>query len=161
MKNYREYLFHAMTVVLVFCLSYYAIPNLVATTNELEFATKTLKSTELKIERNYSRSLPQSHIKTLILTMTDGTEIKSGEDYEEYWPKLQAKQNLGKVVKYYTGINTSKDWNPLQIEIDNKVIYNKNANLKYVILFIAMTFASVIFSIYRLLRYINLKKTVR
>ena len=150
-----------MTVVLIFCVSYYTIPDLLARKNDLKFETKILKSTELKIERNHSLSLPKSHIKTLVLTMSDGTIISSSEDYDQFWPRMQEKKNIGKVIKYYSGINTSKDWNPLQIEIDNKIIYNKNANLKYVIIFIAMTIASTIFSVYRLIRYINLKKTVR
>ena len=93
--------------------------------------------------------------------MSDGSVINSSDDYEVFWPKLQEKNNIGKVIKYYSGINTSKDWNPLQIEIDNKVIYEKNANLKYVIIFIAMTIASTLFSVYRLVRFIKLKKTVR
>lgn len=150
-----------MTVVLIFCISYFTIPDLLATKDDLKSETKILKSTELKIERNHSLSLPKSHIKTLVLTMSDGTIISSSEDYEQFWPKLQEKKNIGKVIKYYSGINTNKEWNPLQIEIDNKVIYNMNANLKYVIILIAMTIASTLFSVYRLVRYIKLKKTVR
>lgn len=149
-----------MTLVLIFCVSFFTIPNLLAKKSNLKFETKILKSTELKIERNYGRSLPKSHIKTLVLTMSDGTKISSGEDYEDFWPKLQAKRNIGKVVKYYLGINTSKESNPLQIEIDNKVIYEKNANLKYVIAFIAMTFAATLFSVFRLIQFIIIKKAL-
>ncbi|GEM_PF-2727129 len=89
--------------------------------------------------------------------MSDGSQINSSEEYDKYWSKIQNKDNIGKQIKYYHGVNSSKDWNPLQIEINNKIIYKKGTNLNFAIVLIVLTVIFTIISVIKLVKIIQKK----
>lgn len=145
----------SITAVLLFCVPYFVLPNLFTDLKNLKSETKILKSTEVITERNYSRSLPQKYISKLVMTMNDGSTLHSSEEYDKYWSVIQKKDNIGKKIKYYYGVNSSKDGNPLQLEINNKIIYKKGTNLTYAIALIVLT---VILSIISVIKLRNILK---
>lgn len=146
-----------MTAVLLFGVPYFVLPNLFTDIKNLEYETKIIKSTRILKEKNNSRSLPGKYITSLIIKMTDGSEIQSSEEYDKYWPQIQKKDNIGKQIKYYHSVNGSKEHNPLQIEINNKIVYKKNENLKYAIVLIVLMFVFTSISVIKLVNMIKAK----
>lgn len=150
-----------MTAVLLFVVPYFVLPNLFTDIKNLEYETKIIKSTRILKEKNNSRSLPGKYITSLIIKMTDGSEIQSSEEYDKYWPQIQKKDNIGKQIKYYHSVNGSKEHNPLQIEINNKIVYKKNENLKYVIVLIVLMFVFTSISVIKLVNMIKAKTDIQ
>ena len=81
---------------------------------------------------------------TTIYKMTDNSEYNITGHHPKYNGTIISRDNIGKTIKIYT----EKESNiPLQLEIDNKIIYGfeESNNTKYLIL--GFTFALIIYSI--------------
>lgn len=150
-----------MTAVLLFCIPYFVLPNLFTDLKDLKYETRIIESTRILKEKNNSRSLPENYITSLIIRMTDGSEIQSSEEYDKYWPQIQKKDNIGKQIKYYQSVNGSKEHNPLQIEINNRIVYKKNENLKYAIVLIVLMFVFTSVSAIKLVKMIKAKTNIQ
>lgn len=158
MSNYRDFRLHLMTIALLLTVPFFVVPNLSTNIKNYESETKILESTKID-EREYTGKYFQKKVeRTLILNMSDGTEIRLSDQYGEYWVELQNQQNIGKSVKYYLGNNTSYGSNPVQLEVENKIIYNPAKNVKWAYVLVLMTIGMTIYSGIKLRNYFRKEK---
>jgi hypothetical protein len=123
----------------------FVVPNLSTNIKNYESEIKILESTRID-EREYSKNFQKKIERTLILKMTDETEIRLSNQYGEYWKTIQKEENIGKKIKYYLGNNTSYGSNPVQLEIENKIIYDPSESVKWGYFLLLMAIGMVIYS---------------
>jgi hypothetical protein len=155
----RDFGIYFLTVVLIICSFIYIIPNLSTDTSDYGYETKELENTRID-KREYYRKLRKRTEYTLVLRMTDGTEWYISDQYSDYWDKLKSAKNIGKKYKLYTGNNTSHYHNPVQIEIEGKVVYDLKERLKWSYLLILMTIGLSVYSFTKLKKKITKPNTV-
>jgi hypothetical protein len=155
MSNYREFWMHFMTVVLLFTVPFFVVPNLSSNLKNYESEIKTLKSTRIFEEEYTGKNLRKKVERTLILEMTDGTEIRLSTEYGEYWNELQSEHNIGKQIKYYLGNNIEYGINPVQLEVENKIIYDPSHGVKWGYILVLMTIGMAIYSRIKLKKFFS------
>ncbi len=135
-----------MTIVSVICTSIYIIPNLTTNLKNYDKGTGVLVDTRIN-EREYTGKYFQKKVeRTLILNLDNGMELKLSRQYGKFWDELQAKESIGKTVTYYLGNNITCGSNPVQIELDNKIIYDPSENRIWAYLLVFMTIGCIIYS---------------
>lgn len=146
MSNSRDYRIHILTIVLVICTPLYILPNLSTDLKNYYRGQAVLKQTRIN-EREYTGRLFDKRVeRTLILDLDDGTELRLSGQYYEYWGELQDKESIGKIVTYYLGNNTAYGSNPVQIELNNKIIYDTTESIKWGYLIVLATIACMMYS---------------
>lgn len=148
---------YLVTLLFLLYSVFMILPNLNFSFSGLELVTKTLKSIATKSYKyNTNKVLNRGSVGgwkyekrqntgyTIIYTMTDNSTHRITGHNPKYNRELLSKDNVGKTIKIYTEKEGSI---PVQLEIDNKVIFGlKETNqLSYFIL--AATLAFVIYSI--------------
>lgn len=128
----------------------FIIPDISKNIWDYKSEAKILKNTaiENKAEININRIPRNGYTNTLVLTMTDNTEWYISNQYSDYWKKLENPSNVGKNIKWYWLSNNN--YNPVQIEIDNKIIYDLNTHLKWGYIFLIITLLLTISSVIKL-----------
>lgn len=150
----RDYGIYLLNIVLIYGAYAYIIPDLSTELSDFYLETKTLKEYRID-EREYYRKLSKRIDYTLVLIMDDGTEWYISEQYFDYWNELKSEENIGKEFKLYTRNNGDFYHNPVQIEVDNEVIYDAGVRLKWMYLVLAMTIGLSIYSFITLKRKIT------
>ena len=130
---YRDFSFYLFSIVLFIFALFYTVPNLSTNLDNYQCETKILESTSIGIKEKTSRGFGTRTEKTLILTMTDGTEIRLNDQYQKHWSLLQEDIIIGKNITYYLGNNTNYGSNPVQLEIENFIVYNTSEGRKWAI----------------------------
>lgn len=115
----------------------FVIPNLSTDVSNFESETKVLVGTNIeeKVGRRGKRD-------ELVLLLSDGSQLYLSEQYSDHWSTFQDDRSIGKTLKFYHGKNISHGHNPVQIEMDGKLIYSPaETNIyKYIILSITLGF---------------------
>ena len=146
MFNYREFGIHFMTFVYVFCTSLFVIPNLTTNLKKYNKGMGILINSRI-YEREYiGKYFQKKNEKTLVLNLDNGMELKLSGKYSKFWDEFQDKESIGKTITYYLGNNITYGSNPIQIELDNKIIYTPNENRIWAYLSIIMTIGFMIYS---------------
>jgi hypothetical protein len=132
------------------------IPNLSSDLKNYRSDIKTIESSRID-EREYSGRYGNKRIEhTLVIIMTDQTELKfSASEYSKYFEKLQNGKNIGKNIKYYLGNYTAENMNPIQVEIENKIIYDSSESAKSKYLLLLLTLGFSFYSGYKLREYLK------
>ena len=90
--------------------------------------------------------------------MTDNTEVKlSASEYSDFFDEIQNVKNIGKKIKWYLENGVANNMNPIQVEIDNKIIYDVHEAMKWKYLLIILTLCLSLYSGYKLRQYLILK----
>lgn len=146
MYNLREFGIHLMTIVLVICTPLYIIPNLTTNLKNYNKGKGVLTNARIN-EREYTGRYFLKRIeRTLVLNLDNGMELKLSGQYSKFWDELQDQKSIGKTITYYLGNNTTYGFNPVQIELDNKIIYDPSENMIWAYILVVMTIGCMIYS---------------
>lgn len=136
---------------------FFVIPELHFNLDGLTLITKTLKDIETKsykytAKKYFNRGsgngkrleYREQTAYTTIYKMTDNSEYNITGHHPKYNGAILSRDNIGKTIKIYTEKESTI---PLQLEIDNKVVYgiNESNNTKYLLL--GLTLILIIYSI--------------
>ena len=145
------------TLILVFTSAVYIIPDLKINLNSYTMETKILQSTDYKTYKSTYRKWYKNPRRfedkeqtnyTLILTMTDGSQYSIESDKASEFQALSDPKSIGKTFKLYTDKNNK----PVQIEIDNQLIYGLQETNESNYLILAFTLGMILYSIARFKR---------
>jgi hypothetical protein len=158
MTNYREYGMHFMTIILLIMVPFFVIPNLSTNLKNYKKETNIIIGTRINIREYTGKYFQKKTEKTLVIILKDSSEIKlSDVEYHKYWDIIEAKNNIGKKITFYSGNNTAERNNPVQIEIDNKIIYDPSESVKWGYIIVFMTIGMTIYSGIKLRNYFQYK----
>ena len=148
MKNY-------ILVLLVFGFNlFFVFPNLSSDINDYKSTSQKIKQTKINIRKQTFKN----DYKTLRIILIDNTEWTINGIYSEYFKKLLDKKNIGKKIKIYSQnslLEMEENNNPVQIEVDEKIIYTvKNQLYRNYILLLAEV-GLLVFLFYRKRMNIN------
>ena len=136
---------------------FFVIQELHFNLDGLTLITKTLKDIETKsykytAKKYFNRGsgngkrleYREQTAYTTIYKMTDNSEYNITGHHPKYNGAILSRDNIGKTIKIYTEKESTI---PLQLEIDNKVVYgiNESNNTKYLLL--GLTLILIIYSI--------------
>lgn len=94
----------------------------------------------------------------MVIILKDSSELKlSSIENHKYWRDIEAEKNIGKIITFYSGNNTAERTNPVQLEIDNEVIYDPSEHVKWGYAMVFMTIGMVIYSGKKLRDYFQYK----
>jgi len=103
-----------------------AISDLTTNLEDYKVVTGTIQSTRLVTfqEREEGRFLDKTtYHPNVVMKLQSGTTFFIDQsDYGEFFPALLTETNLGKSARFYVRMGPYNQYNPMQIEIDNKVI---------------------------------------
>ncbi len=148
---------YLITFLLTIYSAFFVIPELHFNLDSLKSITKTLKEienrsykyTERKWFNRGSGSGKRLEYRertgyTTIYKMTDNSEYNITGHHPKYNGTIISRDNIGKTIKIYTEKESAI---PLQLEIDNKIIFGikESNNTKYLVL--GFTIALIIYSI--------------
>lgn len=158
MSNFREYTFHFFTIVLIFLCIFFVIPNLSSDLKNYNSDIKTIESSRID-EREYTGKYGDKRIEhTLVIVMTDQTELEfSASEYSKFFEELQSEKNIGKNIKYYLANYTADNMNPIQVEIENKIIYDTSESAKSKYFFLLLTLGFSLYSGHKLREYLKIR----
>ena len=136
---------------------FFVIPELHFNLDGLTLITKTLKDIETKsykytAKKYFNRGrgngrrveYREQTANTTIYKMTDNSEYNISGHNPEYNGVILSRDNIGKTIKIYT---EKEGTIPLQLEIDNKIIFGIKENNNTMYLLLGFTFALIIYSI--------------
>ena len=155
MNNYRNIGLYFLNIMLLIVIPISVIPNLSDDLKNYKSKTKILQSTRID-EKEYIKNFTKRVRKTFVLKMTDGTEVKL-TTHKKCWKEIQSEKNLGKKVKYYLAKHRSSGMNPIQLEIENKIIYDPSEIAKWNYIIILLTIALTIYSAIKIRNYFQYK----
>jgi hypothetical protein len=150
---FRDFSFYLFSIVLFIFALFYTVPNLSTNIDNYQRETKILESTTIGLKEKTGRGFGPRIEKTLILTMTDGTEIRLNDQYQKHWNLLQEDIIIGKNITYYLGNNTKSGSNPVQLEIENFIVYNTSEGRIWAFGFFLLTLAATVYSVFGIRKY--------
>ena len=161
MSNYREYFFHFMSILMIVLSIFFVIPNLSTDLKNYKEENKIIASSRID-EREYRSKYGEKRIEhTLVIVMTDQTELKfSASEYSKFFEELQNENNIGRKIRYYLTNYIAENRNPIQVEIDNKIIYDVHERMKIKYFFLLLTLCFSIYSGYKLNKYLKARNEV-
>ena len=148
---------YLITLLVTVYSVFFIIPELHFNLDRLTLITKTLKDIETKsykytAKKYFNRGsgngkrleYREQTAYTTIYKMTDNSEYNITGHHPKYNGAILSRDNIGKTIKIYTEKESTI---PLQLEIDNKVVYgiNESNNTKYLLL--GLTLILIIYSI--------------
>ena len=148
---------YLITILFTVYSVFFVIPELHFNLDGLTLITKTLKDIETKsykytAKKYFNRGsgngkrleYREQTAYTTIYKMTDNSEYNITGHHPKYNGAILSRDNIGKTIKIYTEKESTI---PLQLEIDNKVVYgiNESNNTKYLLL--GLTLILIIYSI--------------
>ena len=148
---------YLITLLVTVYSVFFIIPELHFNLDGLTLITKTLKDIETKsykytAKKYFNRGsgngkrleYREQTAYTTIYKMTDNSEYNITGHHPKYNGAILSRDNIGKTIKIYTEKESTI---PLQLEIDNKVVYgiNESNNTKYLLL--GLTLILIIYSI--------------
>ena len=151
MTNYRNIGVYFLNIALLIVIPIYILPNLSSDLKNYKSERKILQTTRID-QREYTRKFRKRIEESLILIMTDGKEIKL-TTHEESWNEIQDKKYIGKEVKYYLAKHRESGTNPIQLEIENKIIFDYSENVKWNYILIVFTIGLTIYSSIKIKHY--------
>ena len=156
MSNFREYFFHFMSILMIVLSIFFVIPNLSTEINNYKEENKVIANSRID-EREYKGKFNQKRVQhTLVIVMTDQTELKfSASEYSKFFEELQNEKNNGKSIKYQLSNYIAENNNPMQVEIDNELIYDLSERMKTKYLFLLITLAISTYSGYKFRHYLR------
>ena len=157
MSNYKEYIFHFMTILMIILCVFCIVPNLSTDIKNYKEDNNIIASTRID-EREYrDRNFNKRVEHTLVILMTDNTEVKlSASEYSDFFDEIQNSDSLFKKITYFEN-GVANNMNPIQVEIDNKIIYDVHEAMKWKYLLIILTLCLSLYSGYKLRQYLILK----
>lgn len=145
LAEFREKRYTFFLIFISIFLSYYCftlfIPNLFKTIDDFELHESKIES--VKIDN-----------RSLIIVLIDGTEWTLSEKHSRYWPIISDNGNLGKSIKLWFD-DTKKSSEPIQIMLNDKIIYLFKKDNKTDVLFIFLTLALLILTILKVKTLLN------
>lgn len=146
-----DFKIYFLNFVLLIFIPAYVIPNLSSDLSEYNYEIKTLEDSRIDV-REYYKLFTKSTERTLVLIMTDKTEWYISRQYSDYWDELKSKNNIGKKYKLYLAFNTSYYYNPIQIEIEDDVVYGISVGLFWGYMLLILTIGTTVYSFLSLRR---------
>jgi hypothetical protein len=145
-----------MSILMIILSILFVIPNLSTNLKNYKEENKIIANSRID-ETEHIGKFNQKRIEhTLVIVMTDQTELKfSASEYSKFFNELQNEKKIGKKIKYYLSNIIIVNKNPIQVEIDNKLIYNARESMKSKYLFLLLTIAFSIYSVYKLKKYLK------
>jgi len=153
---------YGATLFCLFFSIFSIVPNLKYQLSDFDKTTKILKSTDYESYKYNSKKWKnrgsgagfRSETRentgyTLVLTMTDNSKYEIGNDKAKYFTKIT--KNEGKDFIIYTESNNKT---PMQLEIDNKVIYDIHDTNLFSYFILAMTLGLTIYSGLKIKKYV-------
>ncbi len=140
-----------VNIALIIISVVWIIPDLTSHEDELTTENGTLRKTYIETYRSGRRRLfRDNQRKRLVLVTMDRTEreYKLTSKYKRYWPLFQSKESNGKKLRVYLNTNNGTT-NPIKVELDNKVVYDKSSIWLTSILIILGTVGLTVYHIYR------------
>ena len=155
-RKIRSYFMYVTTGLLLVVVIIKVIPDLSKGIKSYNKTTKTLHSCRFIEKVSYHRSHKRIR-KTLVLTMTDNTEWYVKGVNKKSWDELQQPKYIGKNFKLYFLHEIKKVNYPVQIEIENKVIYDLNDSKFYEYMLLLLLLVMILYS----LRTFNRSKIIK
>ena len=145
-----------MSILMIVLSIFFVIPNLSTDLKNYKEENKIIASSRID-EREYKGKFNQKRVEhTLVIVMTDQTELKfSASEYSKFFEELQNEKNIGKKIKYYLSNYIAENNNPIQVEIDNKLIYDLSERMKTKYLFLLLTLVFSTYSGNKLRQYLR------
>lgn len=158
MTNYREYVMHFFTVILLILVPICVVPNLSTSLKNYKKETNEIIGTRIDVREYTGKYFEKKTEETLVIILKDSSELKlSSIENHKYWRDIEAEKNIGKIITFYSGNNTAERTNPVQLEIDNEVIYDPSEHVKWGYAMVFMTIGMVIYSGKKLRDYFQYK----
>ena len=154
MRNYREIGLHFFTVMLIIMVPLFVVPNLSTDLKNYQRETNVLKDTRIDVREYRGKYFQKKVEKTLVILLQDESEIHLSNS-QSCWKEIQNKNNVGKKITFYSGNNTADRMNPVQLEIEDKVIYDPSENAKWGYFLVLMTVGLAIYSGNKLRNYLK------
>lgn len=151
---FRDISFYVFSIVIFIVALIYVVPNLSTNSDDYQHETKILESTRIDREE-VTRKFVTRIEKTLVLSMTDGTEIRLSDQYIKHWSLLQEEIMIGKKITYYLGNNTRYGSNPVQLEIDNFVVYTPAEGSKWRYAFVLLVCGAMVYTVFGIRKYVK------
>lgn len=154
MGNYREIGIHFLTIMLVIMVPLFVVPNLSTNLDNYEKENNIIKDTRIDTREYRGKYFQKKIEKTLVIILNDESEIYLSNG-QNCWEEIQSKDNVGKRITFYSGNNTSERMNPVQLEIEGKIIYDPTENVKWGCFLVIMTIGLAIYSGSKLRNYLK------
>ena len=142
---------YLITFLLTIYSAFFVIPELHFNLDSLKSITKTLKEIENRSYKYTGGSGSGKRLEyrertgyTTIYKMTDNSEYNITGHHPKYNGTIISRDNIGKTIKIYTEKESAI---PLQLEIDNKIIFGIKESNNTMYLLLGFTFALIIYSI--------------
>ena len=155
-RKFRSYFMYLTTSLLLVFVIIVVIPDLSKGIKSYNKTTKTLESSKFIEKISYHR-LHKKIRRTLVLTMTDNTEWYVKEVNKKSWEELQQTKYIGKNFNLYFLHEIRKVNYPVQIEIENKIIYDLNDTKFNEYILLVLVLVMILFS----LRLYNKSKIIK
>ena len=152
----RNFFMYLITVLFLILAVVVVVPDLSKGIKSYNKTTKTLESSRF-IEKISYRRLHKRIKRTLVLTMTDNTEWYVGEVNRKSWDELQQAKYIGKNFSLYFSHEIRNVNYPVQIEIENKIIYDLNDSKFYDYMLLLLVLVMILSS----LRSYNQSKIIK
>lgn len=135
------------TIILVIYTFISIVPNL---SNNLENYSKSegsLRKASIHESEYTGRYFTKKVRTTLILRLDNGVNITLNDQYDAYWNIFLDRRSIGKKLTYYVRNNQiNQHLDPVQIELDDRIIYDPSQARVGDYFLILMTIAGVIYS---------------
>ncbi len=135
----KKKIIYLLTIIMLIGSIFFILPNLSTNLSNYKKIEKTLAETHIE---EFATS--KQTYRTFTMKMTDSSEYVVSNDYDEYWAKIQNKNNLNKKVTMYIS-NYSLNESPIQLTINKVLIYNVKDDLGIKYLFLILTLGMCIY----------------
>lgn len=148
---------YLITLLVTVYSVFFIIPELHFNLDRLTLITKTLKDIETKsykytAKKYFNRGsgngkrleYREQTAYTTIYKMTDNSEYNITGHNPKYNGAILSRDNIGKTIKIYTEKESTI---PLQLEIDNKIIFGLNETNQFKYIILAFTLGLIIYSV--------------
>ena len=148
---------YLITILFTVYSVFFVIPELHFNLDGLTLITKTLKDIETKsykytAKKYFNRGsgngkrleYREQTAYTTIYKMTDNSEYNITGHHPKYNGAILSRDNIGKTIKIYTEKESTI---PLQLEIDNKIIFGLNETNQFKYIILAFTLGLIIYSV--------------
>ena len=138
---------HFFTVMFVIIVPICVVPNLSTNLKNYKKETNEIIGTRIDVREYTGKYFEKKTEKTLVIILKDSSELKlNGIENHKYWKDIEAEKNIGEKITFYSGNNTAERMNPIQLEINNEVIYDPSEHVIWGYVLVIMTIGMAIYS---------------
>jgi hypothetical protein len=139
-----DFKIYVITFVAAMCSIGYILPDLFSGLEDLENQTNIIVATRIDTRELHSRARKETYEEVLVVLLDNGGELRFTNG--DHWNEIQRPDYIGKPIKFYKNDRHS-GYDPVQVEIDNKIIYKKNDDWKATCFFLLLTIGCLIYSV--------------